>query len=256
MYGFVRLCPDNKNVETPELTQAQSTALAARIREELARRRMSRAGLADAAKISLSTLEKTLNGSRAFTLSTIVRLEGALGISLRAETPEAGGEARADLGGYARAGVAWLERDWLTLRPSLEVQGAIYAYRTRIGWDGGAGALTFQESGRMDAPFAQKGVVSLPAKSGHIYLHTNDAGQMRLAVLGRPLITGEIYGVLTTLQSGPGTQLVPVSMPLALIPLTGEPRLGRITAADAEYAAWQAHLARVVDQGFARMVLP
>jgi transcriptional regulator with XRE-family HTH domain len=45
------------------------------IREELAKRRMTRAGLAEKAKISLSPLEKALSGQRPFTLATVVRLE-------------------------------------------------------------------------------------------------------------------------------------------------------------------------------------
>jgi hypothetical protein len=54
--------------ESVELSDAQSRGLAAKVREELARRRISRQRLADEAKISLSTLEKALNGSRPFTL--------------------------------------------------------------------------------------------------------------------------------------------------------------------------------------------
>ena len=45
------------------------------IREELARRRMSRRGLADLAKISISTLEKVLSGRRPFTLADLSREE-------------------------------------------------------------------------------------------------------------------------------------------------------------------------------------
>src|SRR5579872_3462691 len=99
-----------------ELSEAQNRFLADRVREELARRRMSREKLADAAKISISTLEKALNGSRHFTTASIVRLETALGVSFRTAATTA--TARHDLGGYARAGVAWLEGDYLTLRPS------------------------------------------------------------------------------------------------------------------------------------------
>ena len=39
--------------------------------------------LAEQAKLSLSTLEKALGGRRPFTLATTVRLEQALGVSLR-----------------------------------------------------------------------------------------------------------------------------------------------------------------------------
>ena len=65
-----------------KLSGEESQQLALRLREELARRRMTRQGLADAAKISISTLEKVLAGRRTFTLATIVRLEEGLGIKL------------------------------------------------------------------------------------------------------------------------------------------------------------------------------
>jgi transcriptional regulator with XRE-family HTH domain len=236
-----------------ELSESQNRALAARLREELARRRLSRQALADAAKISLSTLEKALSGSRPFTMASLVRLEEALGLSLRSRDEAL--PARAELGGYAHAGVAWLEGTYLTLRPSFEVEGAVYAYRTRIAWDGEAGCLLFREADRIDAPFTQKGLVSLPAKSGHIYLVTNEEGQMRLAILGRPQITGELYGVLTTLAAGPGSNLTPAAAPLALLPWLkeAEPVLGRVLAGDAAHERYRKHLETVRRAGFVRM---
>ena len=65
-----------------ELSDELSRSVAALIREELARRRISRQRLADDAKISLSTLEKALSGRRPFTLATTIRLEEALGVPL------------------------------------------------------------------------------------------------------------------------------------------------------------------------------
>lgn len=53
-----------------DLSTEQSQAIAARVREELARRRISRQQLADDARISISTLEKALAGRRPFTLAT------------------------------------------------------------------------------------------------------------------------------------------------------------------------------------------
>ena len=62
-----------------KLSGEESRALSLRLREELARRRLTRQGLADAAKISISTLEKALSGRRPFTLATMVRIEEVLG---------------------------------------------------------------------------------------------------------------------------------------------------------------------------------
>ena len=60
-------------VSEKQLTSEQSRMVAATVREEIARRRMSRQQLADQAKISISTLEKALSGRRPFTLATTIR---------------------------------------------------------------------------------------------------------------------------------------------------------------------------------------
>ena len=70
-------------VSEKQLSEEQSRQVASVIREELARRRISRKRLADQAKISISTLEKALSGRRPFTLATTIRLEEALGVALR-----------------------------------------------------------------------------------------------------------------------------------------------------------------------------
>src|SRR3954470_7345906 len=87
----VRKCTDSSGPDPMTLAPADadlsielSRAIAARVREELARRRLSRQALADLAKISISTLEKALAGRRPFTLATTIRLEEALGATLRA----------------------------------------------------------------------------------------------------------------------------------------------------------------------------
>src|SRR5437764_9462244 len=101
-----------------QLSDEQSREVAETIREEIARRRISRQQLADQAKLSISTLEKALGGRRPFTLATTVRLEQALGLSLRKDTdkgadeiaPVTNGEIAPDsLGAYSRRAVSWIE---------------------------------------------------------------------------------------------------------------------------------------------------
>lgn len=173
-------------------------AVATLVREELARRRISRRFLADRARISVSTLEKALAGRRPFTLATTLRLEEALGVTLRPAArdparPVPAVELAPDaLGSYARAAVAWIEGAYLTLRPSFGEPGSIHAYRTDIAWDGAAGSLVFREAERHDAAFAQQGAVSMPHQSGHVYLVTNAHGQYRTVMLSRPTIEGEM----------------------------------------------------------------
>jgi transcriptional regulator with XRE-family HTH domain len=231
------------------------------VREEIARRRMSRQQLADQARISISTLEKALSGRRPFTLATTIRLEEALGVALRKTEAEAtpaitGGIAPDDLGAYARRSVAWIEGTYLTLRPSFGERGAIYAYRTDITWDDACSSLIFRESERLDSDFTQYGSVSVPNQSGHIYLVTNRHGQYRLITVARPTITGEMHGILTTLLAGRGSQLTPIATPIAFVPLRlmDGAAFGRIPHGHARHAEYQRCLKRTVEEPFALFI--
>jgi transcriptional regulator with XRE-family HTH domain len=238
-----------------ELSDEQSRAIAARVREELARRRSSRQRLADEARISISTLEKALAGRRPFTLATLIRLEEALGVPLRS-ADSATAQAPESLGAYSRAAVAWLEGDYLTLRPSFEEPNAVFAYRTSIAWEAAASSLVFHEAERLDSSFTQSGQVSLPNQSGHIYLTTNHKGQFRLITLGRPTIRGEMFGLLSTLHSGAGGHLTPIAAPIALLPTKGrtQTKLGRVSPGDEDYDAYRRAVDQVVQQTFVRIL--
>ena len=238
------------------LGEQSADEIAQKVREELARRRMSRQALADLAKISISTLEKALAGRRSFTLATVIRLEEALGTSLRggaAAQLQASEFAPDNLGGYSHGAVRWLEGSYWTLRPVFGPDPGIYAYLTTITWDPACSCLTFAEGERSDGYF-QHGQVSMPHISGHIYLVTSEAGQYRLAILGRPTIRGSLYGVLTTLLVGQGSQLVPASCPLALLRLdeSTTPTYGRIDPSHPAYAACRAEIDTVIHDDFAR----
>src|SRR5712672_710681 len=195
-----------------QLSAEQSRQVAETIREEIARRRISRQSLAEQAKLSISTLEKVLGGRRPFTLATTVRLEQALGV-------------------YSRRAVAWLEGVYVTLRPSFGGdKDAIYAYRTEIAWDAAGSSLVFREGERLDAAYTQYGEVAVPNQSGHIYLVTNRHGQHRLITVSRPTISGELYGIITTLLAGRGSLLTPIAAPIAFLPIKmiANPTLGRV----------------------------
>ena len=248
-----------------QLSAEQSRQIADTIREEIARRHISRQSLAELAKLSLSTLEKVLGGRRPFTLATTVRLEQALGVSLRkapgAPAPAApngnGDIAPNSLGAYSRRAVAWIEGTYVTVRPSFGDKDAIFAYRTEIAWDDAASSLLFHESERQDAAFTQFGEVAMPNQSGHIYLVTNRHGQYRLITLARPAISGEMYGIITTLLAGRGSLLTPIAAPIAYVPIKmiESPSFGRISSDNANYAAYRSHLRRTIDEPFA-MFLP
>lgn len=235
-----------------------SEAVALRVREELARRRLSRQWLADQARVSLSTIEKALTGRRPFTLATVVRLEDALGISLRGAgqrraATNSGQCAPESMGAYARPAVQWIEDDYLTLRPSFSEPGAIYAYLTSITWDEAKNHLVFSETSRLDREYEQQGFVSLPHLSGAIYLVTIEAGQYRLALLNRPSGGGALSGILVTLAAGQGAQLTPAAVPLALVPRQGRPdaRLGLIRSGEECFADYRDCVDRIGRRGYA-----
>jgi transcriptional regulator with XRE-family HTH domain len=243
------------------LADSESRVAAEHIVEELARRRMTRAHLAELAKISLSTLEKALSGRRPFTLATMVRLEHALGVNLRPKNAIAipdlpPGLAPDGLGSYARPAVTWMEGDYLTLRPSFSEPRAIYAYLTQIRWDQVASSLVFNESERRDAEYTQGGVVSAPHQSGHIYLVTNKHGQYRMIVVARPTIKGEMHGILATLQVGRGAHLTPVATPIVLVPIktVKEPAFGQVKPGHHYHPLYQGYLKRTVNEPFALFV--
>ena len=210
-----------------QLSAEQSRQIAETIREEIARRRISRQSLAEQAKLSLSTLEKVLGGRRPFTLATTVRLEQALGVSLR-KTPDAPAPA-APCQRRRRARWIWApiraarwrgsKGTYVTVRPSFGDKDAIFAYRTEIAWDAAASSLVFREGERPDAAYTQFGEVAVPNQSGFIYLVTNRHGQHRLITVSRPTISGEMYGIITTLLAGRGSLLTPIAAPIAYLPI-------------------------------------
>lgn len=242
------------------LPLAESAAITDRILEELARRRVTRLKLADDAKISISTLEKALSGRRPLTLTTVVRIEQALGVTLRKKPVPAGeangrgnGLAPDDLGSYARPAVSWIEGDYLTIRPSFSEPAAVYAYRTEIRWSEASSNLVFHEFDRTDVDYAQSGRVSIPHQSGHIYFVTHKHGQYRLVIVSRPTIKGELHGILLTLLAGTGARLSPAATPIVFVPLSraGTIQYGQIRSGSSLYGSYRKLLKRTVDEPFA-----
>ncbi|MDT0636399.1 helix-turn-helix transcriptional regulator [Spectribacter hydrogenoxidans] len=259
MCGFVR----GGVMVSRDTDQIDNETVAGAVREALARRRLSRQAVAEMARVSLSTLEKALAGTRPFTLATVIRLEEALGTRLRevgngnASSPVDAGPTLADdsLGAYSRQAVRWIEGAYLTLRPSFSEPDGIYSYVTTIRWIDDAGHLGYAESKRTDADFEQVGQVSMPHLSGHIYLVTNEGGQYRMMMLGRPTVQGTLYGVLSTLEVGHGSQLVPSVGPVVLMRLDRitDPEFGLIAPGKPAHRRYRAVLDEATAQDFVRI---
>jgi hypothetical protein len=114
----------------------------------------------------------------------------------------------------------------------------------------------FHEAERLDATFTQFGEVAVPNQSGHIQLVTNRDGQHRLITVSRPMITGEMYGIIATLRAGPGSLLTPVAAPIAFLPIrnVAAPIFGRLVPGDAGYEAYRGALRRITDEPFALFI--
>jgi transcriptional regulator with XRE-family HTH domain len=216
--NYVRILANTSETKRMDL---ETERVGQRIREEIARRRISRQELAELAKISISSLEKALAGARPFTLATIIRIEDALDTRIRsidkaqpAPLPQLAPE---HMGAYSKSAVKWLEGRYLAIRPSFNTPNDIFTYLIDIAWADEAGHLDFAELKRDGAMFEQTGHVSLPNLSGHIYLVTNESGQHRLMILSRPTVDGSLYGTLSTLKVGHGSQLVPACCAIALV---------------------------------------
>jgi hypothetical protein len=82
---------------------------------------------------------------------------------------------------------------------------------------------------------------------------TNRNGQHRLITLSRPTITGEMYGIITTLLAGRGSTLTPIAAPIVFIPIKtiASPTMGRIASNDPNYALYRGHLRRTTEEPFA-----
>jgi transcriptional regulator with XRE-family HTH domain len=246
-----------KTSETKRM-DLETERIGQRIREEIARRRISRQELAELAKISISSLEKALAGARPFTLATVIRIEDALGTRLRPiDTPAATTPpqlAPEHMGAYSKSAVRWLEGRYLVVRPSFSKPGDIFTYLIDIYWIDEAGHLGFAEFKREDDRVEQAGHVSLPNLSGHIYLVTNESGQHRLMILSRPTVDGSLYGTLSTLKVGHGSQLAPVCCAVALVRYDRliEPLVGLVPAETAQHRAYKDILSTVTELEYAR----
>ena len=113
----------------------------------------------------------------------------------------------------------------------------------------------FAESDRIDATFQQAGFVSMPHLSGHTYLMTSEAGQYRMIMLGRATREQRMFGLLSTLQVGQGSQLVPVSCPVAFVPLAqvAEPLFGLVREGDARADEYRAVLDMALEGDYCRL---
>jgi hypothetical protein len=74
-----------------------------------------------------------------------------------------------------------------------------------------------------------------------------------MVTLSRPMIGGEMFGLLATLQSGKGATLMPIAVPVVLAPVASfgdDLRFGLITPEDSLFKTYEKLLRRCVNEPF------
>ena len=245
-----------------------------RIRTAMIEKKITQAGLADAADCHEKTIQnllagKTVRDQTLFDVCMVLDLEfddlkaqwsgtGPAGQPHRDEPgqPGAGTEvAPIYMGGYTREAVDHLIGSYLTLRPAFTKDDVLFAFRTDITWDASWPSLLFQEYNRPDAPYSHRGRVHVPPSSHFIHLVSLTKGAMRMILLPQIDQTETMRGLITTL-SRQGTTITPVSAPIVYRRLQ-DPAVadyGEIAAGSGAFDSYRALLNECLSDGHVSLI--
>ena len=170
---------------------------------------------------------------------------GEIGVAPRSDAPQ-------NLGGYTHGNVTELEGKYLCLRPAFSLAGVISAYLVTIRWEDAESCLIFEEQGRFDATYTQRGRVYVPDGKPYMSLVTIERGAVRVIMVSRPVGQTSACGLIITLSNPCGMQFIPVSAPIVLKPIAdAAPKLGLIRADCPSYISYLRELEAVTpDYGF------
>jgi hypothetical protein len=170
---------------------------------------------------------------------------GEIGVAPRSDAPQ-------NLGGYTHANVRELEGKYLCIRPAFSSTGVISAYLVTIRWEDAESCLIFEEQGRADAGYTQRGRVYVPDGKPYLNLVTIERGAIRVIMVSRPIGPTSARGLIFTLSNPGGMQFIPVSAPIVLKPIAdAAPKLGFIRADSPNYVSYVQELEAVApDYGF------
>jgi hypothetical protein len=164
---------------------------------------------------------------------------GEIGVAPRSDAPQ-------NLGGYTHANVAGLEGKYLCLRPAFSSAGVISAYLVTIRWEDAESCLIFEEQGRVDATYTQRGRIYVPDGKPYMSLVTTERGAVRVIMVSRPVGQTSARGLIITLSNPGGMQFTPVSAPIVLKPIAdAAPKLGFIRADSPSYSSYLQELEAV-----------
>ena len=233
-------------------TKSERLAIAAAIQHHLDAHGLARKDLIRD-YLSKSTIDKLFQGE--FSERTLTKVEAILNISLTAKAAE-DDQAPGQAGGYTLQAVAYLQGDYLCVRPMFTHATNLNAYIMRITWDRTVPSLSFEELSRPDFKYAQKGTVYVPFGTPFINLVSTYLGNLRTVLLSLPDRDGIARGLITTLSNPKGTMYTPVAAPIFLKRLAqGEqPELGYIRPENEAYADYLTILASVVADEYGRFV--
>ena len=170
---------------------------------------------------------------------------GEIGVAPRSDAPQ-------NLGGYSHTNVQGLEGKYLCLRPAFSSIGVISAYLVTIRWEDAESCLIFEEQGRVDAGYTQRGRIYVPDGKPYMSLVTIERGAVRVIMVSRPVGPTSARGLIMTLSNPGGMQFTPVSAPIVLKPIAdASSQLGFIRADSPSYASYVQELEAVTpDYGF------
>lgn len=249
-----------------------------RIKTAMVEKKMTQAGLADAADCHEKTIQNLLGGRSVrdqtlFDVCMVLGLDfpplrdawhGGADAGAGAHTEdhrelkgEGGLVAPTYMGAYTRAAVDHYLGSYLTLRRAFSTPDMIVAYRTDITWDPDWPSLLFQERDRPDAPYSHRGRLYIPASSMFIHLVSLTKGAMRMIMVSQLDRAGEMRGIITTLNKQ-RAMYVPVATPIVYAKRDdfSSDGLGEITDKNQQYKKYSTMLKDTVDQGYARLVAP
>lgn len=252
------------------MAAAERNAGLARIKTAMIEKKMTQAELADAADCHEKTIQNLMHGRpvRDQTLFDVCMVLGldfeevkAVWSGQSAGRDEPGKPSAAKdiapvyMGAYSRAAIDHYIGNYLTLRPSFSVPGAVVAYRTDISWDADWPSLLFSETERPDASFAHRGRLYIPASSMFIHLVSLTKGAMRMVVVSQIDRAGIMRGIITTLNKQKAT-FVPVSAPILYqrMETFDGVAFGEIGADHPKHAQYAATLAEITSEGYARLI--
>jgi hypothetical protein len=206
--------------------------------------------------LSKSSIEKLFQGE--FTERTLNKVEGILKISFRA--PSASREETADrsVGGYVFDAVAYLQGDYLCVRPMFANPANFNAYLVTISWSDERKCLVFEEKSRFDGKYRQQGTVHIPFGTAYMNLVSANAGNVRTILLSLPDSDGMMRGIISTLSNPKGSVYIPVAAPMVLRKLrkAEEPELGIIAENHRRHDEYRSWLATVLTEEFGIFAMP